>query len=125
MPDRDYYLRDDPKSKQLREDYLHHVTKMFELAGDAPEKAAQEAGTVMTIETSLAKVSRTRVELRDPEKNYNLMNLSEMKSLTPDWSWENYLHRIGAPTVEQVNVRQPEFFKEIDRELSSVSLPDW
>jgi len=125
MPDRDYYLREDPKSKQLREDYQHHVAKMFELAGDAPEKAGAEAGTVMSIETALARASRTRVELRDAEKNYNLMTLPEMKTLTPDWSWENYLHRIGAPPLEQVNVRQPEFFKAIDQELASISPPDW
>lgn len=125
MPDRDYYFRDDDKSKQLRVDYVAHVTKMFELAGDSPEKAAAEANTVMTIETALAKFSRTRVELRNPEKNYNLMPLSEMKTLTPDWSWENYLHAIGAPKLEEVNVRQPEFFKEMNTELSTVPLADW
>jgi putative endopeptidase len=125
MPDRDYYFRDDDKSKQLRADYERHVAKMFELAGDAPDQAAAEAKTVLAIETALAKASRTRVELRDPEKNYNLMPLTEMKILTPDWSWENYLQAIGAPPVEQVNVRQPEFFKEMNQELASVSLPDW
>jgi putative endopeptidase len=125
MPDRDYYFRDDDKSKQLRADYQHHVAKMLELAGDAPDKAATEATTVITIETVLAKASRTRVERRDPEKNYNLMPLSEMNTLTPDWSWENYLDAVGAPPVEQVNVRQPEFFKEMNQELASVSLPDW
>ena len=125
MPDRDYYFRDDEKSKQLRADYEQHVTKMFALAGDPPEKAAAEAKTVVSIETALAKASRTRVELRDPEKNYHLMPLSEMKTLTPDWSWENYLHAVGAPPLEQVNVRQPEFFQEVNQELSSVSLPDW
>ncbi len=125
MPDRDYYFRDDDKSKQLRADYEQHVMKMLELAGDAPDKAAAEAKAVVAIETALAKASRTRVELRDPEKNYNLMPLSEMKTLTPDWSWENYLHAVGAPPVEQVNVRQPEFFKEMNQELASVSLPNW
>jgi putative endopeptidase len=125
MPDRDYYFREDDKSKQLRADYQGHVAKMLELAGDAPEKAAAEAQTVMTIETALAGASRTRVELRDPEKNYNLMPLSEMKTLTPDWSWENYLHAVGAPSVEHVNVRQPEFFKEMNQELGNVALPDW
>ena len=83
MPDRDYYFRDDEKSKQLRADYVQHVTKMFQLAGDAPDKAVAQAKTVMDIETSLAKVSRNRVELRDPEKNYNLMSLAQMKALTP------------------------------------------
>ena len=125
MPDRDYYFREDDKSKQLRADYVEHVTKMFELAGDAPDRAAGEAKTVMTIETALAKASRTRVELRDPEKNYNLMPVSEMKTLTPDWSWENYLQTIGAPSLNEVNVRQPDFFKEMNQELSSVALEDW
>ncbi len=125
MPDRDYYFRDDDKSKQLRQDYEQHVAKMFELAGDAPDKAAAEAKSVISIETALAKASRTRVELRDPEKNYNLMPLSEMTALTPGWSWESYLHAVGAPAVQQVNMRQPEFFKVMNQELASVSLPDW
>jgi putative endopeptidase len=126
LPDRDYYFREDEKSKTLRADYEQHVGKMFELAGDAPEKAAAEAKTVMTIETALAKTSRSRVELRDPEKNYNLMALADLKALTPDWSWTNYLQVVGAPVVvEQINVRQPEFFKEMNQELTSVALPDW
>jgi putative endopeptidase len=125
MPDREYYFRDDDKSKQLRADYVLHVTKMFQLAGDAPDKAAAEAKTVMDLETSLAKASRTRVELRDPDKNYNLMSLPQMKALTPDWSWENFLRAVGAPLVEQTNIRQPEFFKEVNQELNSVPLPDW
>jgi len=125
MPDRDYYFRDDEKSKQLRADYLQHVAKMFELAGDPGEKAAAEAATVMTIETALAKASRTRVELRDPEKNYNLLPLSEIKALTPDWSWENYLRAMGAPAVEQINIRQPDFFKAVNQELATASLADW
>ncbi|HSY32050.1 MAG TPA: M13 family metallopeptidase [Verrucomicrobiae bacterium] len=125
MPDRDYYLRDDAKSKQLREDYEKHIAKMMELAGDPADKADAEAKTIMGIETALAKASKTRVELRDPEKNYNLMAISEMKTVTPDWSWEGYLKAVGAPPVEQVNIRQPEFFKEMNQELSSVSLNDW
>ena len=125
MPDRDYYLRDDDKSKQLRADYLQHVTKMFELAGDASDKAAGEAKTVMSIETSLAKASKTRVELRDPEKNYNLMPLSDAQTLTPDWPWQNYLRAIDAPSLNEVNVRQPDFFKEVNRELSDVPIADW
>ncbi len=125
MPDRDYYFRDDEKSKQLRVDYERHVAKMFALAGDAPDQAAAEAKTVMTIETALAKASRTRVELRDPEKNYHLLALADMNTLTPDWPWENYLQEVGSPAVEQVNIRQPEFFKAMNEQLASVALPDW
>jgi putative endopeptidase len=68
MPDRDYYTRDDDRSRQLRVDYVQHVAKIFELAGDPPDKAAAQAKAVMDLETSLAKASRTNVELRDPEK---------------------------------------------------------
>jgi len=125
MPDRDYYFREDAKSQQLRADYLQHVAKMFELAGDSSEKAAAEANTVMTIETALARTSRTRVELRDPEKNYNLLPLSEIKTLTPDWNWESYLHAIGAPPVEQINIRQPDFFKAMNQQLDTVPMADW
>ena len=125
MPDRDYYFRDDEKSKQLRVDYVEHVTKIFELAGDPPDKSVSEAKTVMSIETALAKPSKNRVELRDPEKNYHLMPLADMKTLTPEWSWPNYLKAVGAPLLEEVNVRQPEFFKELNRELSAVPVTDW
>jgi len=125
MPDREYYFREDEKSKQLRDDYVQHVSKMFELAGDAADRAAEESRTVMSIETALAKVSRTRVELRDAEKNYNLMTLAEMKTLTPDWSWGSFLREVGAPPLQQVNVRQPDFFKGVDQALTSISLPDW
>jgi predicted metalloendopeptidase len=125
MPDRDYYLRDDEKSKQLREGYIKHVAKMFELAGDAPDKAAAEAKTVMKLETSLATASRTRVDLRDPEKNYNKMTLAELKKLTPDWSWESYMQAVGSPSVAEINIGQPDFFKELDHQLSAAPLADW
>ena len=125
MPDRDYYFRDDDKSKQLRVDYQQHVATMFALAGDAADLADAEAKTVMAVETALAKASRTRVELRDPEKNYHPMSLADMMALTPDWPWKDYLQEVGTPAVEQVNIRQPEFFKAMNQELAGVSLPDW
>ena len=125
LPDRDYYLRDDEKSRQLRADYVQHVRRMFELAGDAPETATAEAQAVVSIETALAKSSKSRVELRDPEKNYHLMPLSEVQTLTPDWSWQNYLAAVHAPGLTEVNVRQPDFFKEVNHALAGVPLADW
>src|ERR1700676_1229371 len=125
MPDRDYYTRDDAHSKELREAYVQHVAKIFTLAGDPAAKAASEAQTVMNIETALAKASRTKVELRDPEKNYNKLSLAQMKELTPGWSWENYIQAVGSPSLQSANIGQPEFFKEMDHLLGSTSVSDW
>src|SRR5258708_13465533 len=79
----------------------------------------------MALETSLAKASRTRVGLRDPEKNYNKMTLAELKKLTPDWSWEGYMQAVGSPSVGEINIGQPDFFKELDHQLAATPLADW
>src|SRR5256714_6125525 len=95
MPDRDYYTKDDEASKKLRDAYVGHVTKMLTLLGESAEKAGADAKKIMALETSLAQASRTRVELRDPEKNYNKMSQEELQKLTPDWNWADYFNGIG------------------------------
>jgi putative endopeptidase len=125
LPDRDYYTKDDDKSKQIRDKYVQHIAKMFQLAGDAPAIAATEASTVMAIETQIAKESKTRVERRDPEANYHKMTPAELATLTPDFSWQSYFQQIGFPDVREVNVGQPEFFQALDKQLTSVPLADW
>lgn len=110
LPDRDYYLKDDPKSKEIREKYVAHVAKMLELAGEPAETAKQKAETVMAFETRLAKASRTRVELRNPEKNYNKKNLSQLASEAAGFDWKAYLAGRGIPEKQDLNIRQPEFF---------------
>ena len=77
LPDRDYYLKTDAKSEELRKQFVQHVTNMFKLLGDSPEKAAQEATAVMNIETALAKGSMDRVDRRDPEKIYHKISEQE------------------------------------------------
>jgi putative endopeptidase len=86
LPDRDYYLKDDPKSAELRKQYVGHVQKMFQLLGDSPEKAAAEAKTVMELETALAKGALDRVSRRDPNKVYHKMTAKELAALSPDFS---------------------------------------
>jgi putative endopeptidase len=125
LPDRDYYLRDDDKSKQLRDGYVQHVTKMFKLLGDDESTASAQAKTVLGIETSLAKASMTRVELRNPDNTYHMKTLVEMRELTPHINWEAYFEEVGSPVVSDINVRQPDFFKQVDAELASVPLDDW
>jgi putative endopeptidase len=125
LPDRDYYTREDDKSKKLREQYEQHIAKMLALLGDAPEKAAREAQSVMNIETALAKASMTNVELRDPQAIYHKMTLAQVQSLTPNFSWETYLPAVGSGKLAELNIGQPEFFKALNGLLASVSLEDW
>src|SRR5205085_462003 len=109
----------------IREKYVAHVAKMFELIGETPEAAATDAKTVMTIETDLAKASLTRVERRDPYKIYHKMPVAELAKLTPSFDWQRYLAGIGIPSVKSLNVTQPKFFETVEHELQSVSLPEW
>jgi predicted metalloendopeptidase len=125
LPERDYYLRDDEKSKRLREDYGKHVARMLELLGDSQEKAETETTTVLKIETSLAKASMSNVDMRDPVKTYHKMKVSELQALTPDFSWDSYLKTAGHADVTELNVAQPEFFKALDAQLAATPLDDW
>src|SRR4029077_6353487 len=104
LPDRDYYVRDDEKSKLVREAYLKHLARMFALLGDPADKSAAEASTVMTIETALANASLTNVDLRDPNKTYHPTSLAGLKTLAPNFSWEHYFDLQGRPDLKSINV---------------------
>jgi putative endopeptidase len=125
LPDRDYYLLDTPRQKKIREDYIAHMTKMFELAGDTPEKAAAEAQTVMSIETALAQGSMSRTDSRDPAKRYHMMPLADFEKLTPDFDWPSYLQGIRMGTFQTLNVSHPEFFTTMNQQIANQSLDAW
>ena len=125
MTDRDYYLKDDPRSEEIRTAYLDHLTKMFGLMGDAPGKARKEAATIMTLETRLAKASRTRLENRDPVKTYNKMDMATLEKLAPELNWKAYFNEVGIPDPGVMNVGQPEFIQEVNNLLASVPVNDW
>ncbi len=125
MPDRQYYLDDDDRSKQLRAGYVQHVTNMFKLLGDDDVTSAAEAKVVLDIETAFAKAATKREDLRDPEKNYHMMALAQVADLTPHFSWPEYFKEVGAPSVSEVDVAQPDAMKAVDAALASVSLADW
>jgi putative endopeptidase len=121
LPDRSYYLTDDARSEKLRGEYVDHVTKMFVLLGDTPVQAAEEAKSVMTIETALAKGSIDRVEMRDPAKVYHIMTLAELQALSPDYDWKAYLAGIPLGEFKTLNVATPDFFKAMNAELDAAS----
>ncbi len=125
LPNRDYYVKQDPKSKQIRAKYVAHVAKMFDLLGDRPDVAAKEAATVMAIETRLADASMTPAAMRDPKAVYHKMDLAQLRLLTPDFSWENYFREAGHLGMDEINVGQPDFFKQMNEELAGLPLADW
>ncbi|MDQ3686549.1 MAG: M13 family metallopeptidase [Acidobacteriota bacterium] len=125
LPNREYYTKTDDKSQQTRAEFVKHVARMFELLGDGPTKAAAGAQTVLAIQTKLAEASMTPVELRDPLKTYNKMEMAQLKELAPNISWENYFAGVGAPKSASLVVRQPAFFKALNEQLTTVPVADW
>jgi len=125
LPDRDYYTKTDPKSQEIRQKYLEHVQRMFELLGEAPLLAQAHAQTVMKIEMELAKASLTRVEKRDPYKLFHKMTLAEVQALTPSFRWEAYFKSSEAPDTSVINVTEPAYFKEVQALLKAHKLDDW
>jgi endothelin-converting enzyme/putative endopeptidase len=127
LPDRDYYVNTDPKSEETRRKYPVHVQTMFELLGEPPQLAQAHAQTVMDIETALAKASLTKVDKRDPYKLFHKMTRAEFQKLTPSFSWTDYLAAqvADASKIPEINVNEPEFFKEVQTLLKTRSLDDW
>jgi putative endopeptidase len=121
LPDRDYYLKTDPKSVATRQRFEQHVTNLFQLADEAPDAARQHAHAVLELETLLAQPALDRVSRRDPEKTYHPMPRADLAALAPAFSWENYFHGIGTPAFDSVDVEWPDYMKSLplDRPLES------
>ena len=125
LPDRDYYLVDNPRFTQIRKEYIAHVTKMFTLAGDSPEQAAKEAQSVMSIETALAKASTSRTDLRDPANRYHIYTLAQLDELAPDIDFGVYFKDVKVGQFDTLNVATPNFFKEVNTLISTEPIDAW
>jgi putative endopeptidase len=125
LPERDYYFRDDQRTKDIRAAYEKHVARTLELFGEKSAQAAVDAATVMKWETDLAGASMTNVELRDPQKIYHLVDLDGLKKLAPDVPWDGYLATVGFPGIVAINVGQPDFVKKIDALVKAGNVHDW
>jgi putative endopeptidase len=125
LPDRDYYIKEG--ESQMRDQYVEHVTKMFQLLGDTEEKSLAEAKQVLAFETELAKSSKSRVELRDPEANYHKMSAGDLAKAAPAFDWSTYFQSlgIGEEQLSKMDVEQPEFFQRAAQLAESTSLDDW
>jgi putative endopeptidase len=122
LPDRSYYL--DAKDEETRTKYREHVARMFELAGDSPADAAAKAKAVLTIETGLATAALDRVSRRNPRLTHHKMSLADFVALNPNFDFNRYFADSRTPKFDSLNVSVPDFFKSLDKSLSSTSLED-
>jgi putative endopeptidase len=125
LPDRDYYVKDEADKKEKREKYQLHVQKMFQLLGDKPDVAADEAKVVMAIETDLAKVSQDRTFRRDPNNVYHKMSRAEFVKLSPNFNWQRYWTLMKVPNFTEVNVAPPEFLKGVNAAIEAHPVEHW
>ncbi len=122
LPDRDYYVKPDQKSVEIREGYVKHVIRMFELAGDAASVAAGKAKAVMEIETQLAQASLDQVARRDPAKTHHPYKIAELISLSPGFDWVKYFDGLGQPGLATMNVDHPPFIRQLESVIVQSSL---
>jgi putative endopeptidase len=125
LPDRDYYTKTDAKSKEIRDRYVQHVQKVFEMLSDSHESAKQEAATIMRMETGLAQASWTQVERRNPYNLKHKMSAAELNQLVPNFDWAMYYQELRYPKFEVVNVSSPNFMKQMNSELGSEPITNW
>jgi putative endopeptidase len=125
LPNRDYYISDDDKSKKLRDQYVEHVSKMLQLLGDTPVAADAGAKAILALETELAKASLSPEVLRNPYSSYHKMPVADLAKYTGDIDWPGFFHGVGSPVLVNVNFQQPDFFKAFTGQLASVPVADW
>jgi len=126
LPEREYYLKDDPKSKEIRAKYLQHVARTFELLGEKAPLAKAHADVVMEVETRLARASMSMEERRNPKAIYNKMTRAEFITKAPGLEWKAYFAAIGIPATEpNLLVRQPAFFQELGRMAAGLPVAQW
>ena len=125
LPDRDYYVSEDADSKEKREKYLAHVTRMLQYLGEKPAVAKANAEKILSLEIAMAKPRLDRVERRDRRKTYNPMTIAELQKLTPTINWEGYLVSVGLPKVDTLIVSQPRYMTALETIFKENKVEDW
>lgn len=126
LPDRDYYLLEDAKSKQIRADYMTHVKNVFMLIGADEATATANANTIMNIEMAMAKASMKNTDMRNPNNIYHKMPVADFQKMTPNMNWDVYYAELKTPEFKTgINVAQPDFYKALNGMMKSVKTDDW
>jgi len=125
LPDRDYYLKTDPKAIEQRQEYVKHVAKMLSLTGEPQAQASADAETILKLETKLAEASLDRTARRDPTNLDHKMTLAEFNAIVPNLYLSDFLKAASAPSFDSLNVDTPDFYRTVNATISAVSLDDW
>jgi len=125
LPDRDYYTKDDPKSVAIQKAFVAHLERMLSLAGVEPATAAKDARAVYALEKAMAGSHWTQVELRDPAKLDNRLDLAGLEKVAPRFPWKAYLEAVGAAGVRAFLATTPKALARIDELLASTSPDAW
>jgi len=124
MPDRDYYLKSDDRFKDARDKYRVHVANIFKLAGYSDADAKTASDTVLQFESKLAENSLDNVALRDPPATDHKTTFADLQKMTPHFDWNVYFDNAKLPRAD-LNVREPKFLAEFDRQLVDTPVPAW
>jgi endothelin-converting enzyme/putative endopeptidase len=125
LPDRDYYLSDEPRMQEARAKYRDHVARLLQLVGDGAAPAKAAADRVLAFETALARATLDRVARRDPYTVYHRMTPAQLRALMPGFDWAAYLRAAGAPTLRFLNASEPGFLLEVQARLEDAPLQTW
>ena len=125
LPDRDYYVSDDKDSKEKRDKYVVHVSKMLQFLGEKPAKAKANADKILALEIAMSKPRFDRVERRDRRKSYNPMAIADLQKLTPSINWKNYLTKIGLTKADSIIVSQPKYMTALETIFKENKVEDW
>ena len=125
MPSREFYLKDDDQSKQIREKYVLQVARMLELSGEPAAQASADAQTILKMETALANAQMDIVLRRDPKNTNNKMTVEQVQALTPSFNWKNYFAAMQIPLQKQYLVTSPDFFRGMEKLIASEPVEHW
>ena len=120
LGEKEYYLDTDSITENIRNEYKKYIAKLFALAGFSEAEAQQKVADVMEIETSIAKVSRSAAELRNPEANYHKMSYADLKKQIPGIDWDAFMTGLGIQAPAELNVEQVEPIQEVARLISAL-----
>jgi putative endopeptidase len=123
LPDRDYYLKDEPRFAKARTAYLAYLQTLFRESGD--KHAARSAATVFAFEKKLAQAQWARVENRDPVKTHNPMTLDELATAAPGFDWAGFFKAAALPSIDHLSVSQPSYVKAVAQTTAATPLPTW